>query len=81
MIQDGQNVSLEKGGLLSFLQGLQLWLSCSGGNFFPVHVTGMELNLFSVPDDAFHVSSFDGQDPIVLKLDIMTHICTVLSSG
>jgi hypothetical protein len=33
----------------------------SGISFLPVHVIGMELNLYCLHDDAFHASCFCGQ--------------------
>jgi hypothetical protein len=39
----------------------------------------MELDLYYLPDDAFHVSSFNGQDLGVVKLDTVTHVCPVFS--
>jgi hypothetical protein len=40
----------------------------------------MELNLYSFPHDAFHASSFHGQDTDILKLDMVTQVYAVLSN-
>jgi len=69
-----------EGGLPSGF-ALAASMPCSGRNLLPVHIIGMELNLYCLPDDVFHVSSFHGQDPGILKLDTVAQVYAVLSHG
>jgi hypothetical protein len=49
--------------------------------FLPVHVIEMELELCCFPNDAFHMSGSHGQNPGVLKLDMVTLVYAVLVHG
>jgi hypothetical protein len=60
-----------------FLEGLAFfhsWLA-QGETSFPVHVIRMELDLYCLPDNAFHAFGSCGQDPGVLNLDSDPNLC------
>jgi hypothetical protein len=41
----------------------------------------MKLDIYCLPDDAFHAYGFRGQDPGVLKLDTVTQVYAVIGYG
>jgi hypothetical protein len=49
-----------------------------GEAILPVHVIGLELNLYRFPDDPVHASGFFGQNTGVLQLDTMAQVINVL---
>jgi hypothetical protein len=57
---------------------LQYRLPClspsQGENFSSFHVIRVELDPYCLPDDAFNVFGFRGQDSSVLKLDTVTQV-------
>jgi hypothetical protein len=48
---------------------------------FPVHIVGMEFNLSRFKDDTIHVSGICGEDAGVVKLNVVSHVGTVLRHG
>jgi hypothetical protein len=69
--------------LWRFLEGVDERFPClaESKNSISVYIVGMELNLNGLPNSVIHLSSFSGEDGVIMKLNAVTRVDLTFSYG